>query len=367
MDLVEEHRDDRADQAGDRHGHDQRHADTARDEEGFAPEIALEQVDIRTEEGQCHQRKDHAVEQADPDFLEQELQLFAGGQLLVHQDTDGDRQRLGADIAGHIQHHRLEADDDGQHRHHRLEHSDHRGNHHAEEQQGDQPRQTLLDALQHRLVQIFLAGQTAEFCVVVAHLVVHDLHDVCRGDDAQQRTAVVQHGQGFFGIFGDPIQTFADLFVVGHIGVRAADDILQLVARPCHDQVFQVDGTVVFFRFIHHIQGRDVVVFARLLDQLAHGLPDGQILADADVVGGHAAADLVLIVGHQQPDIFRRILIQMFDQLLLVVLFQIFQCVHRVVRVHAGNDLCRLIRRQFLQIRLGIVQIGEDLCHTIHT
>ena len=155
--------------------------------------------------------------------------------------------------------------------------------------------------------------------------------------------------------------------MVGHIGVGAADDILQLVARPCHDQIFQVNGTVVFFRFVHHIQGRDIVVFARLLDQLAHGLPDGQILADADVVGGHAAADLVLIVGHQQPDIFRRILIQMFDQLLLVVLFQIFQCVHRIVRVHAGNDLCRFIRRQFLQIRLGIVQIGEDLCHTIHT
>ena len=45
MDLVEEHRDDRADQAGDRHGHDQRHADAARNEEGLAPEIALEQLD----------------------------------------------------------------------------------------------------------------------------------------------------------------------------------------------------------------------------------------------------------------------------------------------------------------------------------
>ena len=57
----------------------------------------------------------------------------------------------------------------------------------------------------------------------------------------------------------------------------------------------------------------------------------------------------------------------MLDQLLFVVLFQIFQRVHRVVRVHAGNDLGRLIRRQFFQIRLGIVQIGEDFCHTIHT
>ena len=48
------------------------------------------------------------------------MQLFGGGQVLVHQHADGDGQRLGADIARHIQHHGLEADDDGQDSHHRL-------------------------------------------------------------------------------------------------------------------------------------------------------------------------------------------------------------------------------------------------------
>ena len=98
------------------------------------------------------------------------MQLFGGGQVLVHQHADGNGQRLGADIARHIQHHGLEADDDGQDSHHRLKGTHHRGHQHPEEEQSDQPGQALLDTLEDALVQIFFAGQAAQLCVIVAHL-----------------------------------------------------------------------------------------------------------------------------------------------------------------------------------------------------
>ena len=98
--------------------------------------------------------------------------------VLVHQHADGDGQRLGADIARHIQHHGLEADDDGQDSHHRLKGTHHRGHQHPEEEQSDQPGQALLDTLEDALVQIFFAGQAAQLCVIVAHLVIDQFDDI---------------------------------------------------------------------------------------------------------------------------------------------------------------------------------------------
>ena len=120
---------------------------------------------------------------------------------------------------------------------------------------------------------------------------------------------------------------------------------------------------------IHHIKGRDIVVLARLLHQLAHGLPDGHVLADADVVGGHAAADLVLVVGEQQLDVIGGVLIHfvhLVDDLLFVLFFQVVQSIHSVVGVHVGDYLRGLFRRQLFQVGLRVVQVGEDLCHLLH-
>ena len=352
---MEQHGDDGAHQAGNDHCDDERDADAAGQQEGLAPRIRFEEVDIAAEEAQRHDGQQKAVHQTDPHLLPEELQLFRGGQVLVHQHTDRHGQRPRTDVAGHIQHHGLKADDDGQHGHHRLECADHRGNEHSKEEQGDQPRQTLFHALEDALAQILLAGQAAQFCVIVAHLVIHQLHHVGRGDDADQPACIVQHGERTLGVVHDAVDAVADLFVVGHVGVVPGDQLFQAVVRPGHDEVFQVDGTI------------ELVVLARLFHQLTHGLTDGHILSDADVVGGHAAADLVLTVGKQHPDILGGVLIQLFDDLVLILFFEVIQHVHCIVRVHVRDDLRGLLGGQFFQVRLRIVEVGEDLGHSLHT
>ena len=369
MDLVEQHRDHGADQTGNDHRHNEGDAHTAREQERLPPGVGLEEVDIHAQEAQRHHGQQSTVDQAHPHFLEEQVQLFAGGQVLVHQHPDGDGQRLGAHVACHIQHHGLEADDDGQHCHHRFKGTHHGGDQHPEEEQRHQPGQALFHALEHALVQVFLAGQAAQLCVIVAHLVIHQLHDVRRGDNAQQLAALVQHGEAALGVVHDAVNAVADLFVVGHIGVRPGDQLFQAVVRPGHDEVFQVDSTVKALVLIHHIKGRDIVVLARLLHQLAHGLPDGHIFPDADVVGGHAAADLVLVVGEQQLDVIGGVLIHfvhLVDDLLFVLFFQVVQSIHSVVGVHVGDHLRGLFRRQLFQVGLRVVQVGEDLCHLLH-
>ena len=362
---MEQHGDDRAHQAGNDHGDDQRHADTARQQEGFAPGIGLEEMDIAAQEAQRHHSQQRAVHQTDPHLLPEQLELFGGGQVLVHQHTDGHGQRLGAHVAGHVQHHGLEADDDGQHRHHRLERTDDRGDEHSEEEQGDQPGQALLHALEDALVQVLFAGQTAQFCVIVAHLVIDQFDHVGRGDDADQLPRIVQHRERTLGVVHDAVDAVADLLVVGHIGVRPRDELFKPVVRAGNDEVFQVDGTIELVVLVHDVQGGDVVILARLLHQLAHRLPDGHILPDGDVVGGHAAADLILTVGEQHPDILGGVPVQLADDLGLVLFFEVVQRVHRIVRVHVGDDLCRLFRGQLFQIRLCIVEVGEDLRHPL--
>ena len=294
------------------------------------------------------------------------MQLFGGGQVLIHQHADGNGQRLGAHIARHIQHHGLEADDDGQDGHHRLEGAHHRGHQHPEEKQGDQPRQTLFDALEHALVQVLLAGQTAQLCVIIAHLIIHQLDDIRRGDDAHQLSGVVQDGQRTLGIVHDTVDAVADLLVVRHIGVRPGDELLEAVVRPGDDEVFQIDGTVELLVLVHDIEGGDVVVLAGLLHQLTHGLPDGHVLPDADVVGGHAAADLVFSIGQQHLHVLGGVLVQLADDLGLILFLEVVQCIHSVVRVHVRDDLCGLLAGQLLQVRFRVIQIGEDLGHTLH-
>ena len=48
----------------------------------------------------------------------------------------------------------------------------HGGDQHPEEEQCHQPGQALFHALEHALVQVFFAGQAAQLCVIVAHLVI---------------------------------------------------------------------------------------------------------------------------------------------------------------------------------------------------
>ena len=78
-----------------------------------------------------------------------------------------------------------------------------------------------------------------------------------------------------------------------NVGIAAADDVRQSIVFPCNDEILQVDGAGVHTACIHHIQRGDVVVDSRLPHQLAHGLADGQRVADAHKVAAHPAADIL--------------------------------------------------------------------------
>ena len=79
VDLVEQHRDHGADQTGNDHSHNEGDAHTAREQERLPPGVGLEEVDIHAQEAQRHHGQQRAVDQAHPHFLEEQVQLFAGG------------------------------------------------------------------------------------------------------------------------------------------------------------------------------------------------------------------------------------------------------------------------------------------------
>ena len=230
------------------------------------------------------------------------MQLVLRAQIFVHQYADRDRQRLRADVAGHVQNERLEADDDRQHGNNALERADDRGNAHAEKEQDDQPRQTLFDALRDRFVQIFLCGQTGELCIVLAQLVVDGLDNVLRGDDADDLFVPVQNRQGVLSVILDLFDAVRNLLVVEQIRIGVADERIQRHVFPRNDQILEVDRAAEAVSAVDDIDRCDIVVFTGLPNQLVHGLPNGKALVDADVIGGDETADLVVIIGIDEQD-----------------------------------------------------------------
>ena len=319
-------------------------------------------MDVHAQKGQCHQPETPAVEQADTHLLAQQRQLLLQTEVFVHQHPDGHCQRLGTHVSRHVQHQRLEADDDGQHRHHRFKDAHHRGYAHAQKQQHDQPRQALFHADEHRLAEILLRGQTAQLGVVVAHGVVHQLHQILRRQDADDAAGLRQHRQGVLLVLRQPVDAVRYLLMGEYIGIPPADHILQAVVFPGNDQILQVDGAGKGVAFVHHVQGGDVVVFPGLPHQLAHGAADGQRVRDAHEIAAHPAADLLLPEGQQPPDIRPDVRGQMRRQTLPLLLRQLLQNVQRVCGVHAGEHLRRPRLRQSGETAGGIVQIGEYRC-----
>ena len=129
----------------------------------------------------------------------------------------------------------------------------------------------------------------------------------------------------------------------------------------CPDQILQIDGSGKNTLFIYHVDGHDIVVFSCLLHQLAHSLPDGQVLRDTDVVRRHAAADLFLIIGQQHLYIFFCVLVQHPDDLFLLLRVQILQQVNGVIGIHFGDHSCGALHGQFFDIFPGILNIFENI------
>ena len=113
------------------------------------------------------------------------MQFLGKRKILVGQYPYGDSERLGADISGHVENQRLKRHNERQLRHNRLKNTHHAGNGNAETEQDDEPGQALLHAVEKRLIEILLGGQTGQTGVIFAHFVIDDFnHALCR-DDAE--------------------------------------------------------------------------------------------------------------------------------------------------------------------------------------
>ena len=227
------------------------------------------------------------------------MKLLLSGQMLVHEDTNGNGKRLCAHITGHIQNHRLESHDQGELLDDCLEKTDDRRYADPHKHEKHQPGKTFSDAELHRLLQILLRGQTTELCVILTHLVIDNLYYILRGDDTQDAVVVRQNRYGLLGIVLDLFQTVFYFFVGIHIRICRSSDILQTRSVPRDDQILQINGSVVHTVVIQHIDHGDVVVFRRLLDQRAHRLLDGKTAVQCDKIGGHTARNRVFIVRSQ--------------------------------------------------------------------
>ena len=113
---------------------------------------------------------------------------------------------------------------------------------------------------------------------------------------------MIQHGDRIFGVVFHSRDAVLDQLLGIDIGVGGDDQVFQRGALAGNDQVFQVDGPIKYVSGVHHVNRGDVVVVRGLLDQTGHGLPNREVGGDLNIVGGHDAADLVLVKGPQQGD-----------------------------------------------------------------
>ena len=113
-------------------------------------------------------------------------------QCLIHQNTDGNCQRLRTDITGHVEDHRLEDHQNRQLLYHLLKQTDNSRYAHAKSQQDQQPRQSLFDTLPQRLLQIFLRSQTCQLRVILTHLIIYNFDDALGGDNTKHPILLIQ-------------------------------------------------------------------------------------------------------------------------------------------------------------------------------
>ena len=114
---------------------------------------------------------------------------------------------------------------------------------------------------------------------------------------------------------------------------------LQRRIFPGDDQFLQVDSAVKSTVFVDDVNGGDVVVLRRLIDQLLHGLPDADAFGHFDVVRGHDAADLVLIKGPEQVHVVTGVLVEEVHQIVALGFVQRFQVLYHLVGLHVGKYL----------------------------
>ena len=95
--------------------------------------ISLDHADVKSQEDPCHKSKEQTVRTTNLHLLHNQHQLLLCCELLIHQDTDRNSQRLCSDVSCHVEDQGLEAHDDRDHGYDRLKCADNRGDDHSEE------------------------------------------------------------------------------------------------------------------------------------------------------------------------------------------------------------------------------------------
>ena len=86
------------------------------------------------------------------------------------------------------------------------------------------------------------------------------------------------------------------------------------------------------------------------------------MVRDGDVVGGHDAADLVLVEGTQQFHIGADLGVQQIHQGLPLALFQLAQHLHHVGWLHLGKYIDLFPDAQLLYIFCKMIGVFQDPC-----
>ena len=143
-DLFKEHGDDGTHDCGQQHRYQQRNTGAAGYQKSELHAFSFDKGYKQPDEDKGQKAQNESVEQTGPGLFEDQLQFLLKSQALIDQHTDGDRQRLGADVTGHIQYHGLEGHQDGQALHDKFKGADHRRYSQAQEHKDNQPGKTFF-------------------------------------------------------------------------------------------------------------------------------------------------------------------------------------------------------------------------------
>ena len=112
---------------------------------------------------------------------------------------------------------------------------------------------------------------------------------------------------------------------------------MEIGLRPGDDQLLEVNRAAEHIIAVPDKEGGDVVVFGGLLNERAHGLLHREVVPHGDVVGGHLAADFIVVKGLHQGEFLFGSLVHAFDQVAFFLAVQPGENLRGRIGLHALN------------------------------
>ncbi len=119
---------------------------------------------------------------------------------------------------------------------------------------------------------------------------------------------------------------------------------------PGDDQLLQLDGPHQDPVLLYDVEGGDVVVLLRLLDQALHGPADAAARGNGDEIGGHFAADLILAEGAEEQDLLPHLPVQQLHQRVPPGLLHPLEDLRRRGGLQLGEDVHLLADGELLHV-----------------